>query len=241
MRPGKQLVNVISDDNSIKVAEGVFEAGLDSAIDDGVLRDFPVIGTVVALGKAFGSYRDYRLGKKVVHFLQEVSKLSWSERARVVDEIAGSDAKKEQLGDVLIDLLDKVDAEEKAEILGKLFVGVGRGEIVAKDYVRLATMVAGVFMEDLRAIGPGRSALAASQERRFALQAHGFLVFNIRNPVKKLADEFSGINFSGGGSQDGPLEFEWAISEDGRMILNYCFPPTRISELQDKLRRAFKT
>lgn len=53
-------------------AAALAEVVLDSALDPGVTKDIPIIGTVVALSRASVAIRDRLFLKKLLHFLQEL-------------------------------------------------------------------------------------------------------------------------------------------------------------------------
>lgn len=222
MNAGRKLVSSIGDQNLEKLLEGALEVGLDTLLNEGIARDLPVFGTVFAIGRAFGSYRDYKLGLKVIRFLQEISKLSWAERARTVSEIAGDEEKKERLGEVVIDLLDRANEEEKAALLASLFVGVGRGSIQADQFVRLATMLNNAFLGDLIALASTRSADGLIEERRFALQASGFLIFSINMPFEQIDSQGStSLRFHV--PPGTPMQLHWKLTSEAEIILDHCF------------------
>jgi hypothetical protein len=51
MEAGKEIVQVIKDDNLTSVLTEMSEIGIDKVLDEGLLRDIPIVGTVVSLGK----------------------------------------------------------------------------------------------------------------------------------------------------------------------------------------------
>ncbi|NYF21925.1 hypothetical protein HDC36_003401 [Xanthomonas sp. JAI131] len=221
---GKDLVLSVGAENLEKASEGLLETALDSVLDEGVLRDIPVIGTIVAGAKAFGSVRDYFLCRKVQKFLSEASKLTWAERASVVAELAGSEKQKERLGEIVMDLLDKADLELKPILIGRLFVAVGRGRVPAGDYLRLCSMINGAFVDDLVGLSKSHSADSLSVDRRFAMQANGFLIFGIKNPPNSERSGASVLALAKA-LYDEPFELIWQLSKDARVILEHCFDP----------------
>jgi len=216
------LVGLVEAKDLAPVAENVIEALIDVSLDDGLLKDLPLIGTLLAVGKVGFSIRDRLLFQKIGKFLNEVATLTWSERARAVCELAGTEGKQEKVGALLLDMLDKADMEEKPRLLGKLFVAMGRGEISSEDYLRMVTMINGVYIGDLQALAKSNEAGSLAMNRRFALQANGFLVYSIKNPVNPAGTMMS-VKDMGEALYNTPFELDWSISEDGRTILTYCF------------------
>ncbi|WP_313415890.1 hypothetical protein [Stenotrophomonas sp.] len=222
MKLGKDLVASVEAKALAPVAEGTIEALVDGVIEDGLLKDLPIVSTLVALGKVGFSVRDRLLTQKIEKFLSEVATLSWAERARAVDELAGNQGKQEKVGSLLLDLLDKADMEEKPRLLGKLFVAMGRGDIPSDDYLRMATMINGVYIGDLQALAISNDAEALPPSRRFSLQANGFLEYSIKNPPNMARTGMS-LNDIGEAIYNRPFELSWTITVDGKTILKYCF------------------
>lgn len=222
MNLGRDLVVTVGARELVPVAEDAIEALIDSSLDDGLLKELPFISAIVAVGKVGFSIRDRLLSRKIVKFLNEVATLTWSDRARAVDELAGTDGKQEKVGALLLDMIDKADMEEKPRMLGKLFVALGRGEISSDDYLRMVTMINGVYIGDLQALAESNEVERLAMNRRFALQANGFLVYSIKNPVNSAGKVMS-MKDMGEALYNMPFEFAWAISDDGRTILKHCF------------------
>ncbi len=112
--------------------------------------------------------------------------------------------------------------DEKPRLLGKLFVAMGRGEIRSDDYLRMATMINGVYAGDLRALAESKELDSLTMNRRFALQANGFLQYSIKNPINPAGSVMS-MKDMGEALYNRPFEFAWAITDDGRTILRHCF------------------
>lgn len=151
----------------------------ETALDENVLGKVPVVSVVLAVRQGAAAIRDRLYATKVVQFLNVVENLSVSERVRVVDELAGTEAKRERLGELLLDKLDRADPLHKPKMLADLFVAVGRRKIPASDFERLSDMVLSVFLSDLRDLAERGNIEDVTESRRFALQASGFLAWEI--------------------------------------------------------------
>ncbi|WP_414615103.1 hypothetical protein [Stenotrophomonas pavanii] len=222
MKLAKELVETVEAKALAPVAEGVIEAVVDGLLDGGLVKDLPVVSALSAVGKVGFSIRDRLLTRKIEKFLSAVATLTWSERARAVDKLAGTEEKQEKVGALLLDMLDKADIEEKPRLLGKLFVAMGRGEISSDDYLRMAAMINGAYIGDLLALAKTGELGSLTQNRRFALQANGFLQYSILNPVNPSGSSMN-MKDMADALYNKPFQFAWAISEDGRTILKHCF------------------
>ncbi len=212
MNTGKDLLNTIATPELAELSEGVIEALIDGTLEDGFLKDLPIFGSLMAIVKTGVAFRERRLMEKIVAFINEVANLSASERARVVAELAGTGDKQEKVGELVIEMLDRADSIRKPALIGKLFVAMGRKKIDPKDLLRLCTMVNGVFLEDLSLLASTRTVGSVDHDRRFALQANGFLASSLRDVGLRR-------------SSDLPVEMKWIITKDGRAVLENCFPP----------------
>jgi hypothetical protein len=100
----------------------VAEASLDQMLDDGLLCDIPVFGTLARLHKTLGVVRDYIFTRKVVRFLARLGQVSFEERRAFLGRL-GTREERHRLGETLVLLLDRLDDMEKPEILARLFAG----------------------------------------------------------------------------------------------------------------------
>ncbi|AJQ85629.1 hypothetical protein [Xanthomonas oryzae] len=187
------------------LTKDVASAVWETALDENVLGKVPVASVVLAVRQGAAAISDRLYATKVVQFLNVVENLSVSERVRVVDELAGTEAKRERLGELLLDKLDRADPLHKPKMLADLFVAVGRRKIPASDFERLSDMVLSVFLSDLRDLAERGNIEDVTESRRFALQASGFLAWEIEDV------------YAGGGAS-----LKWSITADGSTILANC-------------------
>jgi len=220
MKVGKEMMAVFASDGLVDLGKDVIEMAIDATMEDGLLQDAPIVGTLFNLANLGAGIRDRLLARKLLRFLREVSDLKASERARVVDELAGTDAKREKVGEVIIDVIDRSGTEDKAALIGRLFVAAGRKLIPSDSVLRLSAIISQASLSDLVALAAS-GVPAIANDRRFALQANGLLTWKISNPsnvsatvnMKALADAV----------YETPFELEWALSKDADTIVAVCF------------------
>lgn len=97
------------------------EVLLDSVLSEGTLRDIPILGTLVAVGRVGICIKDQIFAKKLVRFLSNLAEVGQADRLEMLDRLDNEDGFAHQVGDRLIELLDKVDAHAKPEMLAKAF------------------------------------------------------------------------------------------------------------------------
>ena len=102
------LVESIETPEAINAASGLLEVALDALLDEGLARDIPVIGTVVALARTGAAIRDRILVKKILRFLTELGEVPERERARFGEKLRANPGHRREVGETLIGLLDRL-------------------------------------------------------------------------------------------------------------------------------------
>lgn len=78
-------------------------SGLDSVLSKGLLRDIPIVNTIVALGRLGVSINDQIFAKKLVRVLSSLSGITVEERASMVERLDKEEGFRHQVGDRLIE------------------------------------------------------------------------------------------------------------------------------------------
>lgn len=117
------------------------ELGLDAVLDEGVLRDIPVVGTLVALARAGVGIRDRLFAKKLLRFLLALDKAPQEERREQIERLASDMKERQHVGEQLILLLDRMNDMRKAEILAFAFEALLREEIDRAQFQGLAQVI----------------------------------------------------------------------------------------------------
>ncbi|HXT39612.1 MAG TPA: hypothetical protein VN887_06270 [Candidatus Angelobacter sp.] len=125
------------------------EFGLDILLDDGLLKDAPMIGSVVKFCTISKTIRDRIFLGKVCDFMRACPRFSDSEKEKFVREQLSDQTKANRLGHTLVLILDKLDDLCKPLMLARFFTGFVRGEIGWEDFRRLASAIDIGFVDDL--------------------------------------------------------------------------------------------
>lgn len=122
------------------------ELGIDRIIDDGLLKDVPIVGTLTGMFKTIGSIRDRQYLKKLISFLKHVDETTLEQRESFIRENC-QDAKKFE--EAILLMLEIADRYEKASLMGKIFKASFQGQISCRDAIKLSSMVNRAFWEDI--------------------------------------------------------------------------------------------
>jgi hypothetical protein len=110
------------------------EIGFDSLLNEGVLKEVPVLSTILAIGNTYGNMRDYFLAKKLIQFLKEISTLNSDERIQLIDKLESDDKYAAGMGERIINLLSRLDDENKPLLIAKAFKLYAAGYL---NYIQL--------------------------------------------------------------------------------------------------------
>jgi hypothetical protein len=124
--------------------------GLDALLDEGVLKNAPMLGTVVRICTMTKTIRDRLFVRKVWNFLRACPTFDDLEKLGFVREHLDDPHKAKKLGNAIVLMLDKLDDLEKTELLAKMFGALVRKHIDYSDFRRLAAGVDRAFIEDLK-------------------------------------------------------------------------------------------
>jgi hypothetical protein len=129
------------------------ELGLDALLKEGVLKDAPMLGTVVRICAMSKTVRDALFVQKVWEFLRACPKFNEAEQAAFTDAYLGSLEKAQRLGNAIVLILDRLDDLEKPAMLAKVFTAFVRGQISYDAFRRLSAGIDSASAEDLKAFG----------------------------------------------------------------------------------------
>jgi hypothetical protein len=130
---GMSLIETIASPELGNLAQDFGEVALDSILKYGVLKDIPVIGSIIGVAKATISIRDKLLVKKILHFLRELGDTTEEERRKFLQEFEEDAKEQRKIGENLILLLDRLDNLDKSAMVAKLLKAYIKGEIKSYD------------------------------------------------------------------------------------------------------------
>jgi hypothetical protein len=149
---GKAILDGAVNDDSKEVALELAEIGLHSVLEEGVLKEVPMLRTVLAAWKTRTAIHDRLFLRKVASFIRASPKFTQDERESFAREHLSDPEKTKKLSDAIVLILDKLDDLDKPLMLAKVFAALVRGKIDLESFRRLATAIDIGFLSDLRAL-----------------------------------------------------------------------------------------
>ncbi|ACD23273.1 hypothetical protein FDE76_01610 [Clostridium botulinum] len=138
-------------DESIDIGSDLMELPIDLITENEVIKDIPVVGTIVKLGKAAITIRERHLIKKLVAFIESVNnddvESDVLEKHKQMLEANPKQLNKELEG-VLI-LVDRQLEIEKTKILAELYKSYISKKMAWSDFIYLSEILEKFFLRDV--------------------------------------------------------------------------------------------
>jgi hypothetical protein len=173
-----QIVESIYSPNLTDVSKDIAEIALDSLLDDGILKDLPVVGAIVSVFKGAMDIRDRLFVAKIARFLFRLSEVPIKQRRLFEEKINANQKLKRRVGVTLALLLDRLDDMEKPDFLAWCFGDYLNETITFDVFRRMASAIDIAFVEDLKAIcAEGSNETAGEADRLSHMSRTGFVEF----------------------------------------------------------------
>lgn len=138
--------------DSIDIIEDYTEIGIDSFIEEGILKEIPFVRSIVSMLKIGKNIHDRNLLKQTLTFIKEFNSGNISKGKLIAykSTIENNHQKcEEELGRVLILLNSYVD-REKSIMLARLYKSYVMQEINWHEFCEFSEIINRLFIEDLR-------------------------------------------------------------------------------------------
>jgi hypothetical protein len=153
-------------------AEGV-EILLDSALDEGLVQDIPIVGWLVKTYGVVNSIRERIFLQKLLRFLRETQATTAEERKAFAERMEANPDYQRKVGENLFLLLDRHETVDKSELLGRVFAALVRQEISDEEFQRYAFIIDRLFLQDLTHLARHYASIAAFEAARGTAREQG--------------------------------------------------------------------
>jgi hypothetical protein len=123
----------------------------DTLLKDGILKDIPIIGTLVGLAKGALSLNERLLIKKLLYFISELNDIDQEKRDELISRIDNSQKEKIKVGERLLYIIDKSEDHLTAKYIAIIFKSVLKEQISYADFLRCSSIINKIFIHDLEA------------------------------------------------------------------------------------------
>lgn len=140
----------IKNSNLKNITIDLTEAITDSVLKDGLLKEIPIIGTILNLSKLSLDIKDQLFMKKIISFITEIKDISEEKRNRMISEIDSSENYKIKVGEKLLFIIDKCEDYISAEYIAKFFKAFLKNKISYSEFLRCSSIIQNIFLEDFQ-------------------------------------------------------------------------------------------
>jgi hypothetical protein len=143
----KEQFNEITKSKDLKnISIDLVEKVLDNEISNEVLREVPILKSLIAVKNIYTSYTDRIFIKKAMKVLLELGDTNWEERVALISELDDEDGKGVEK---ILMAIDHLETFEKCKVYGRLCKLKSNGKIKLEHFLRLTKLIQEAFLEDL--------------------------------------------------------------------------------------------
>ena len=130
-------------DNAISCISNYAEIGLDAVMEDGILKDIPIVSTAIAIYKIGSSIKERHNLKKLLVFLNELNNgiLDEQKRKEYQQKFQDNEKFRNQEIEYLLVLIDRYISYDKPQMLAKLYLAYLDGVIIWEELTMYAEVV----------------------------------------------------------------------------------------------------
>jgi hypothetical protein len=145
-----ELTKTLKDNDFQDTLSNLGEVTLDNLLESGVLKEIPILGTIIGLSRSKMTIQDRLFTKKLLTFLFQLKDTNIEERKKQVDKIEKDSNYQTKVGEKLLFIIDKCEDDEKARYIGKLFQCFIQEKINYDDFLRASRCIELTHLEDLK-------------------------------------------------------------------------------------------
>lgn len=205
---------------TLEIAEGL----TDSLLDEGLLKDIPLLGGIYGIYKASISISDKLLLRKLLQFLIALKDIPKSQRHKQIEKIQNSEKYRAKVGEKLLFIIDKCDDTQKAKLIGELFKSYLKEEMDYEDFQRAVVCIDRSNMPDLKLFLDSNFVETTLEDLGSEYVASGLMELVLPTPTIRVDKTSNDIK--GSGDPDYVIEnfvLHCQISDIGKIIRKILF------------------
>ena len=142
----EQFQEIIKSKDLKDISSDLVEKVLDNQITDEVVKEIPILKTIVAVKNIYNSYTDRIFIKKAMSVLLELGELNEDEKETFLEDLEDGD---ETAVEKILMSVDKLETLKKCKVFGRLCKLKARGEFYAEEFLRLTNIIQRAYLDDL--------------------------------------------------------------------------------------------
>jgi hypothetical protein len=142
--------STLKDTNLSNLAINFTELTIDSLLNNGLIKDLPIVGTLVNLSKIGANIQDKLFLKKILSFLNGLKDVPVEDRKKMIKDIDDSKKYRIKVGEKLLYIIDKSSDYEMSELLGVIFKYYIEGNITYDEFLKVSSVLNNLTINDFK-------------------------------------------------------------------------------------------
>ena len=218
MEIDKSLIKTIGENGTQDILSEMGELTLDSIIQNESINQIPIIGTLRSAYKITNSISDYLFIQKLLKFLKELNTLSNEEKSEMKNRINNEEKFGKKVGENLLEVINKIDNNDKPKIIAKIFKSYINQEIDFQYFLKFSQIVNKSYLPELLNLTEFYTGQSLSSENSGGLLSMGLLKIS-------AILYFEEINMRDISEKE---QFEYILNSDGKKLLYILYPDFEI-------------
>jgi hypothetical protein len=131
------------------VTRELTEVILDECLEDGIVKNIPIVSVARGLVRATVSFSNYVLCKKLLAFLNGIKDIPKEQRQAQIDKLADDEKHRQRVAENLILLIDRLNDMRKPELIAKAWKAYLECRIERRTLFQLNNSIAQLDMENM--------------------------------------------------------------------------------------------
>lgn len=220
----KEQIEIIVNSKDLKeITSDILEKVLDNQISDEVLKEIPLVKTLVAIKNVYTTYTDRIFIKKTMNVLLELGHVNWKQRVELTRELDDNECS--GIEKILM-AIDQLETIKKCKVFGKLCKLKALDKLDVDTFLRLTKLIQDAYLDDLKLI---TSFVSQKEQKKWDILEEDYyplislgLIYqeqSEQNPIERV-QQYTGYEpeFKGG-----EIEFDYKLSMLGNLFFEYYY------------------
>ena len=196
----------------------LLETGMDLITDSEVLKDIPIFGIGIKGFSLYQKITEAFFTKKLLKFLIELKNIPLAERKKFINELESKN-ETANAGERLLITLNRLDDENKATLIGKLFNHTILGKLNYDEFKRLTHIIDNAYIDDLNLLKNNPHLSYINPDVKSNLHQLGLL----NQSVSDLGEEMKFRQRVSGSTDGAKIKLLFKINAIGLKFIEYGF------------------
>jgi hypothetical protein len=144
-----EIQEIIQSKDLQEITIELVEKVLDNEITNDILKEVPILKSLIAVKNVYNSYTDRIFIKKAMNVLLELGEIDFEERTTLTNELDDED---ESGIEKILMAIDRLETIKKCKVYGRLCKLKATGEIPVWQFLRLTKLIQDAYLDELNLV-----------------------------------------------------------------------------------------